>query len=75
MVDAEKNWPESQGALAGMMAFRQQLGERMQLAWLTETQHQAGLGSPVRMRAWRLRFIHHAVDANSYASGDKDHEQ
>ena len=37
--------------------------ERMQLTWLIGAPGQAGLGSPVRLRAVRLRFTRHAADA------------
>jgi len=48
----------------GAEASRAQPNERMQLTWLTGAPSQAGLGSPVRLRAVRPRLTRHAADAS-----------
>ncbi len=50
--------------------------ERMQLTWLPGAPIRAGLGSPVRLRATRPRFIRHAADASRWAAPhDKQDER
>ena len=55
---------QRQACELGSYYFKNGPNNRMQLTWLTGAPIHGGLGSPVRLRAARPRFIRHAADAS-----------